>query len=578
MAGAAVVEPRSVARARLADRVLLAPGVPPVLVPAPVRPLPLPLVGQAPARPGAVGARGLPGHVHDRDVVAPPVAVERRRARQRAAGRLREALVRAHRDLRAAHPEAARDRDVLVGQRRGIAVGVARCAPHPVLARRHPCVLEAVDGVGPRLSATSFRGVRGAGRAGGSPSVRQHDGHEHAQRDQAAGDQQGALAAAPAAEGLSPHPVPARPLGVGAAGRIGDARGAVVRDVAVSTPPAGRVRGRARHEVAQRLEHLAQRAHAGAHHRVGVGGAPDLLAERLRKTLADVETAVLELLGPHRRRHRRRREPGLHRERALGGERLVEALPERVDVDRARVRPLAAEDLRRQVRKGPHVSGGGERAPGLSHRDAEVHELHSATAAQDDVGRLDVAVEDPRGVRVLEGGGERRECGQRLREGERAPLQTRLERLAMRQLHGQVGQPPHGVLADGHHAHDGGMAERAQRLRLAHEPRARLRVGVGLEHLERGHHAVTEHRVDAVDGAHAALSEAVVDHPVADPVAGAQHGRGWTPSGGASTAARRTDAVTATATAETATVTPRARATGRRAASSERPSVPPRSA
>src|SRR6185503_3625110 len=88
---------------------------------------------------------------------------------------------------------------------------------------------------------------------------------------------------------------------------------------------------------------------------------------------------------------------------------------------------------------------------------------------------------------------------------------------------GQVGKTEAGILPYGHDAHDGRMAERAQGLRLADEPHARLAVRGGLEDLERRDHAVAHHRVHAVDRAHASFAEAVLDHPVADAIAGAQH-------------------------------------------------------
>src|SRR6185503_2107290 len=88
---------------------------------------------------------------------------------------------------------------------------------------------------------------------------------------------------------------------------------------------------------------------------------------------------------------------------------------------------------------------------------------------------------------------------------------------------GQVGKTEAGILPYGHDAHDGRMAERAQGLRLADEPHARLAVRGGLEDLERRDHAVAHHRVHAVDRAHPAFAEAVLDDPVADAVACAQH-------------------------------------------------------
>ena len=96
---------------------------------------------------------------------------------------------------------------------------------------------------------------------------------------------------------------------------------------------------------------------------------------------------------------------GVALEGRLAGEQLVKETPGGVQV-RAGVHGLAAGLLRGEVLGGAHHRVGlGDRGGGVLNgpRNAEVHDLHGAGGGQHDVSGLDVAVDDPHPVGVLQG-------------------------------------------------------------------------------------------------------------------------------------------------------------------------------
>jgi hypothetical protein len=117
--------------------------------------------------------------------------------------------------------------------------------------------------------------------------------------------------------------------------------------------------------------------------------------------------------GGRRLEHRRGRafaDPHDHHRRVLvqvgvaAGEQLVGDDAHRVEV-------TAVVDLHAERLLGRHIAGrahehagGGELAVGLLLGDAEVRELHQALARHEQVGRLDVAVDDPLVMGVAEPG------------------------------------------------------------------------------------------------------------------------------------------------------------------------------
>ena len=150
---------------------------------------------------------------------------------------------------------------------------------------------------------------------------------------------------------------------------------------------------------------LARHGHAACDAReVGVHllRRPVALAGILGQRAHDDRVEVVRHIGPQLRRRRRHLREVLHRDldRSLAGERdlarehLVQHHTERVEIG-ARVDGRPACLLRREVLRRAddraHLRHLGRAGP----RDAEVRHLQPAVAADDDVVRLDVAVNDP---------------------------------------------------------------------------------------------------------------------------------------------------------------------------------------
>ncbi len=222
---------------------------------------------------------------------------------------------------------------------------------------------------------------------------------------------------------------------------------------------------------------------------------------------------------------------GLEREAA--GEHAVEQHAERIDVG-AGV-DLGAEDLLGGHDRGraDEAAGGGEAGRADLRRrqlgDAEIEELDPAgrTGLDGDVARLDVAVDDPGGVRGPERGAERLEDLERLLQREAlAGREQGVERGAAEELHG-VERAPVLERADIEDLNDPGVVEQVDDLDLAHEP---------LHHPRRHRQHVVEdlHRsrvkrdavMGAVDGAAAAFGEVGVYHVVARAIPGRSCPRG----------------------------------------------------
>ena len=151
--------------------------------------------------------------------------------------------------------------------------------------------------------------------------------------------------------------------------------------------------------------------------------------------------------------------------------------------------------------------GGGVHRPG----DAEVGDLHLAVGADEDVGRLDVAVGEAGLVGEAECGRDlARDLG-RLLGGELAVgAQDLGERPALHVLHGdEVGA---GVLAPVVDVDDVGMAQVGGRLRLAPKALDEVRVDgeLGEQHLDR-HLAVEQQVAREEHVGHAAAPDALVD-------------------------------------------------------------------
>ncbi len=143
---------------------------------------------------------------------------------------------------------------------------------------------------------------------------------------------------------------------------------------------------------------------------VGGGGEPVLGLLREAPSEDVVELPRQLRIRVRRRRDRRAhvrdrlRRRGLTLERTLAGQELERDDRKRIEVARGRG-PLATRLLGRQVARGADDRPGlGERAEIGCARDSEVGDLDALVVVQQQVRRLDVAVDDPVGVRGVEGG------------------------------------------------------------------------------------------------------------------------------------------------------------------------------
>ena len=218
---------------------------------------------------------------------------------------------------------------------------------------------------------------------------------------------------------------------------------------------------------------------------------------------------------------------GAHRrERHLAGEHLVEQDAQRIEVA-ALIGALVAGLLRRDVVRRPHEGAG---IGDLTVRVVAVEELHQAEVEhldevvivvlpqEHDVGRLQVAVDDPQRMRLSQRAADllRHVDDALLRE--RALLLHRLrQRAAVEELHGDeedavLGAP---VVVEG----DGvGVRQPGGDRRLEEEALVEIGIAVvaGAEDLE-GHHPVERRLQRLVDAAHATLPDRLDDAvPIVD--------------------------------------------------------------
>ena len=227
-------------------------------------------------------------------------------------------------------------------------------------------------------------------------------------------------------------------------------------------------------------------------------------------------------------------------ERRPPAEHLVEHDPEGVDVGAAVDRP-AVDLLGRQVLGGADDRAGAGEVLGMGGvagdrlgrglGDAEVGHLHPPVLAQQDVGRLHVAVDDAGLVGVLEGprhlGGDVDRLGRR----QRPPLEERLPQGgAVDQLHDDEGQPV--VEAGVEDADHVGVGQPGGGDGLAPEPLEERRVGGQLGQQQLHRHRPAQHRVLRLPHlGHAAAGDLVAEAVTAgDQVVGGNHH--WRGGGG----------------------------------------------
>jgi hypothetical protein len=144
-------------------------------------------------------------------------------------------------------------------------------------------------------------------------------------------------------------------------------------------------------------------------------------------------------------------------------------------------------------------------------REAPVHDHRLAERADEDVVRLQVAVDDPLPVRVRDRLGHRDEVGEeREARGEGGGVaEDGLQRAALDELHGVEGPPLRPVpgLVDGH---DGRVLQARGHERLADEAAGGTGARLGVQLLER-HRAAQASVAGEQDTAHAAARELALD-------------------------------------------------------------------
>ncbi len=278
------------------------------------------------------------------------------------------------------------------------------------------------------------------------------------------------------------------------------------RRVEVDHGRLGRARGRRHRRLPDRVQELAR----GLVTLVGTLGErlADHRIERARHL--HVELRRRQRLFLEHLVHDRRERAG---ERLLAGQQLVEDHARGKEV-RPAVDGLAHELLGRHVARGAeHHAGLGE-VRGLEPRNAEIGDLRGAVGEDDDVGRLDVAVDHAVLVRVLERLEQLAHDAHDVVHREAlVRLEVALQLAPLHELHRDVVRA--GVLAEIVDPDDVRVGEPARRLGLAAEARELLlRVlalqVLGADRLERDD--PIDHRVVAlVHDPHRALAELAAD-------------------------------------------------------------------
>ena len=252
----------------------------------------------------------------------------------------------------------------------------------------------------------------------------------------------------------------------------------------------------------ERLQHDLLERDGDVHRRVGLTQA--------RRRVREVHRDELDLV--------------VRLERLPPREHLVEDDPRRVDV-RPGVDDLGERLLRREVLGRPEDHARlreGRRAGAAAPRhglrdlgDPEVEDLHDVglTVALDehDVVGLEIAVDDPGAVRVLEAAQDLAGDGERALLRQRAGLDDVRERLAREELHGEEELALAGA-AEVRDGDDVRVLQAARRLGLALEAARELVLAAQLRQQDLDGEILAHHRVlGAIDGAHAAHAEAAHD-------------------------------------------------------------------
>ncbi|MCR6700805.1 MAG: hypothetical protein NVV68_06515 [Dokdonella sp.] len=286
---------------------------------------------------------------------------------------------------------------------------------------------------------------------------------------------------------------------------------------------------------------VAARLHEPATERVrevgtealGTGIAPcRIAAQRLDEDRIEIDaqrtfgTAVHRHgRGCARRRRLRTEHPrDRHRHRGAGqpmrrapGDQPIQHRTERIDVGRGRER-LPGKLFGRGVVQRQRMAGTGLRIIGEAGH-AEIDQARPSVAIDQQIGRLQIAMDDEPCMRVGERLADRQDQRHDGARVEREPLAVDVDRLAVDVLHDHV-RPAAVQQSAIDQARDAGVFEQRENLALVGEPRPGLGSGIG-DQLERC--ALRELAVgalDLVDLAHAAAADRAHDAPGAGPRTG----------------------------------------------------------
>src|SRR5665213_1852294 len=197
-------------------------------------------------------------------------------------------------------------------------------------------------------------------------------------------------------------------------------------------------------------------------------------------------------------------------ERRATGEHLVEDDAERVDIA-ATVDRSTLGLFGREVRRGSHDRTFFGQLVFDRHRlgDAEVGDLYLAIARDQNVARLDVAVNDTVAMRVTEGRRDLRYQSRRMRRRERSPAAQHVgERRAVHQFHDNEVRAV--VFAPVKDRHDVRMREVRRRLGFATEALDEQRVGAEFRIQSfQGHRTIEKGVLRPIDNGHTAAGDEV---------------------------------------------------------------------
>ncbi len=352
------------------------------------------------------------------------------------------------------------------------------------------------------------------------PDDHEHDGHERAATARHGHLRRRRLQRRlHAADHLRGRPVGLRGACLGFLGRtrVDEGRAGALDDAGIRLAGLGRVHPPRRLEadaVTEGLERPRERGHV-------LEAIVTLAGERLEHHVAELVGQLrAQILGRAHVAGEDLEQERVQAPRPIGElphQHLVEDEPERVEVAARVERHLLSELLGRHVTRCAHDRARvGERRlavllpEGLGHPEVEHLRVVGRpvdVAEDEEVLRLEVAMEDPRLVRGRHAGQRRHQELHRLGRLERSFVEHLPEALALEVVHHEEDRAV--VIADVEHAHHVRMREPSHRPRFAEKTLAALRVV--FEEPLHGHRAARDAMTGAIDNTHPAAAERLLD-------------------------------------------------------------------